>query len=109
MKMKTLTAIYRDADLKTVRIKIADGTTADFAQAIGFQIEDSTSEDTMLNGTYPVLNDEDFRHLEGKLLTLCDATFTNKEQREAFKRMVSSSLWGYFSDRIKETVKAYNN
>lgn len=112
MKVKKLFAIHRDSDFKIVRTKIAEGTTADFADAMGFQVEDfDESPDSSayigLNGTYPTLKDDDFRHLEGKLLTLCDATFTNKEQREAFKKMVSNTLWSYFHDQVQITQNVY--
>lgn len=117
MKVKKLFAIHRDSDYKIHRTKIAEGTTADFVGVIGFQIEDfnetndensSGSEYIGLNGTYPALIEEDFRHLEGKLLTICDATFTNKEQREAFKKVVKNTLWGYFQDQVQQTIDVYD-
>lgn len=117
MKVKKLFAIHRDSDYKIHRTKIAEGTTADFAGVIGFQVEDfnetndgnsSGSECIGLNGTYPPLLEEDFKHLEGKLLTLCDATFTNKEQREAFKKVVSNSLWTYFHEQVQQTIDVYD-
>lgn len=113
MKVKKLFAIYRDLNYKLVRTKIAEGNTADFAMPIGFQIEgnnvsDSSIEPVELSGTYPALIEEHFRHLEGKLLTLCDATFTNKEQREAFKKLVSNSLWDYFQGEVQDTIRLNN-
>ena len=116
MKIKKLFAIHRDSNYNLIRTKIAEGTTTDFADAMGFQVEDfvegQDNDDSIpysgLNGSYPTLKDDDFKHLEGKILTLCDATFTNKEQREAFKRIVSSTLWGYFHEQSEITRSVYN-
>lgn len=114
--MKKLFAIHRDSNYNLVRTKIAEGTTADFADALGFQVEDFVNEEEYtdsvpyagLNGSYPTLKDDDFKHLEGKMLTLCDATFTNKEQREAFKKIVSNTLWSYFHEQVEITQSVYN-
>jgi hypothetical protein len=111
-----LNRTLRIKDYNIHRTKIAEGTTADFAAVIGFQVEDFAdpvsvdSDDRYigLNGTYPALLEEDFRHLEGTLLTVCDATFTNKEQREAFKKIVTNALWGYFHNKIQETIDVYD-
>lgn len=113
MSMKKLFAIHRDANGNVNRTKIAEGSTADFAGPIGFQVEGnnmsgSSIEPIELAGTYPALIEEHFRHLEGKLLTLCDATFTNKEQREAFKKLVSNSLWDYFQGEVQDTIRLNN-
>ena len=118
MRVKRLFAIYRDADYNMRRAKIAEGTTADFSHPIGFQVEDFDLEDdgpnqsrsaVGLNGTYPALQEEAFRHLEGKLLTLCDATFTNKTQCDAFKKVVSNNLWSYFQDEVRQTIEVYGH
>lgn len=99
--------------MKAYRVKIAEGTTADFASPLGFVIEnrivrDSDQDDGYdpwegMSGTYAALYDEPFRHLEGKLLTLCDATFTNKEQRESFKSILKDNLWAMFNEQTNIT------
>lgn len=113
MKKKILFAMHNKPDGTAVWTNIAEGTTADFADPKGFIIVDSFTDkegedspvEKEINGAYPVLKGESFRHLEGKLLTLCDATFTNKEQREAFKKMITSTLWSYFHEEVQESTK----
>lgn len=34
-----------------------------------------------------------FNHIVGKLLTLADATFIDKDQREAFKSLIKTNIW----------------
>lgn len=51
-------------------------------------------------------------NLVGKLLTLCDATFTDKEQRKAFKDMVSQTVYGFNrtqEERVKQTYLSFAN
>lgn len=48
--------------------------------------------------------------LVGKLLTLVDATFTDKEQRKAFKDMVNTTVYGFNRDneeRVRQTYKGF--
>lgn len=116
MRIKKLFAIHRDAEYNIVRTKIAEGITADFAAPLGYQIEDfnegdndSSSDERYigLNGTYPALQEEPFRHLEGKLLTLADATFTNKTQCDAFKKLISDRMWSFYHDEVQQTISVY--
>ncbi len=49
-----------------------------------------------LNGAQPVfviLGYNDVQTLEGKLLTLLDASFADKEQRKAVKDLLRQSIW----------------
>lgn len=49
-----------------------------------------------LNGIQPVfaiLGYEDLRTLEGKLLTLADASFFDSQQRKAFKDLIRQTIW----------------
>jgi len=49
-----------------------------------------------LNGRQPIfalLGYEDIRTLEGRLLTLVDASFSDQTQRKAFKDMLRRELW----------------
>lgn len=110
---KQLIAIHYDPYGKVHRTKIATGTTADFANAVGFQVIDVTkhenaSDDKQENGTYPVMLDGEFKNLEGKLKTLADATFTNKDQREAFKSMIGEIIWSNFSKNIEQALGMYH-
>jgi hypothetical protein len=120
-KTKTLYAIHRDTDYNLIRTKMAEGTTADFAAPIGFVIYDEIEIDekeadsdsvpggTGLNGSYPVMIGDRYSNLEGKLLTLADMTFTNKEQREAFKSVTRQTLWDFFSLEVNEMEQKFHN
>lgn len=49
-----------------------------------------------LNGEQPIfalLGYDDIRNLEGKLLTIVDASFQDREQRRAFKSLVRRTIW----------------
>jgi hypothetical protein len=49
-----------------------------------------------LNGRQPLfalLGYEDIRSLEGRLLTIVDASFTDREQRKAAKDLVRNAIW----------------
>jgi len=49
-----------------------------------------------LNGQQPIfalLGYEDIQTLEGRLLTLVDASFSDREQRKAFKDMIRREIW----------------
>lgn len=49
-----------------------------------------------LNGRLPLfalLSYEDIRSLEGRLLTIMDASFTDREQRKAAKDLVRNAIW----------------
>jgi hypothetical protein len=52
---------------------------------------------------------KDISHLEGELLTLADASFTDKNQREAFKSLLKRTLWkfnGHQEEKVEEIFKA---
>lgn len=57
------------------------------------------------NGSYPVIDNDNFSELYGKLLTLCDATFTDATQREASKDMVKSTLSSWYGKNVDYTYK----
>jgi hypothetical protein len=49
-----------------------------------------------LNGKQPIfalLGYQDIRTLEGRLLTIADATFSDPQQRKAFKDLVRKEIW----------------
>ena len=52
---------------------------------------------------------EDEGRLVGKLLTYIDATYSDKEQREAHKALVKDLMYGYFGDlhtRAVQTIQS---
>jgi len=55
---------------------------------------------------------EDESRLVGKLLTYIDATYTDKEQREAHKNLVKDLTYGYFGDlrtRAHQIIQSQTN
>jgi len=118
--IKHLFAIHKDSNGNLLRTKIAEGTTADFAHVYGFVffnkfIQDEGDEGQSdgfsplegTNGVYPAMYASNLQNLEGKLLTLCDATFTNKEQRESFKSIVKDNLWSMMTETTNELEKKF--
>lgn len=44
-------------------------------------------------GFYAAIFYQDIQHLEGKILTIVDASFTDREQRKAVKDLIRRSFW----------------
>lgn len=57
-----------------------------------------------LNGTYPIIEAEQFNKLYGKVMQLCDAMLSEPTQREAFKSLMKENLSEWYS---KETGYVY--
>lgn len=54
----------------------------------------------------PLISGVQISNLEGRLKTLADASFSDLEQRKAFKDMITGTLWNWHSDnecRVRET------
>lgn len=50
-----------------------------------------------------------FRHIEGKMLTIVDASFPDKDQREAVKSLVRVSLWGNTYEEVQKSLFCRQN
>jgi len=57
------------------------------------------------NGAYPFLQDSNFGAIFGKLMQLCDATFSDPQQREAFKSLVKENLSEWYNKETGYTFK----
>lgn len=55
----------------------------------------------------PIVGAVQTGNLVGRLLTLVDATFTDLEQRKAFKDMVSQTVYRWNSDNEDRVVQCY--
>lgn len=55
---------------------------------------------------YALLQYEEIRRLEGQMLTIVDASFTDKEQREAVKSIVRNNIWSWSSSLV---IRNWNN
>jgi hypothetical protein len=64
------------------------------------------------NQVATIWNFADENRLVGKLLTYIDATYSDKEQREAHKNIVKDVVYGYCQDlrtRASQTVEAHES
>ncbi len=66
---------------------------------------DPSSPDMIENGAYPIIKADEFRQLEGRLLTLCDATFSDPLQREAFKDLLKTQTREWYDKHTGVTYK----
>jgi len=109
--MNKLVALYCTPKDAKVNYIVAEGNTMDFAAPFGYVVEHNCV-DGEIGGSYksgyPLLHESNFRNLEGKMLTICDATFSDKEQREAFKRIIKNELRNWFSDEIDNVIGISN-
>lgn len=104
--MHTFKVLYEDG--KNIR-RLVEVELPDAFQVIGIQkytdFEKANGEDEkeLPNGTYPVISGTDFDRIYGRLLTLCDAAFTNDKQREAFKDMLKTTLSDWHRRQVDYT------
>lgn len=80
----------------------AKATPSGYLRYIGIAYEHSEPNSFEMPGNIPInpigyalYSPIEVSHLEGELLTLADATFSEKEQREAFKSLLRTTLWKY--------------
>lgn len=57
----------------------------------------------------PVYTGVEVSHLEGELLTILDASFTDKTQRESIKSLVRNTLWQFHSRQEKKIQAMYES
>lgn len=58
-----------------------------------------------MNGAYPALTSGMFNEVYGKLLTVCDASFTDSIQREAFKSLIKGTMSDWYDKNVSYTAK----
>ena len=56
-----------------------------------------------------VIDVDDMNNIVGKVLTLIDATFTDKEQRQAMKDIFKAELWNWHTALIDRLVPAWKD
>jgi len=79
-------SMLRDIDKDIISIEAVDSG--------GFKVECKNPDGTEWGGNYyGLVPYEALQNLEGKILTLIDATFTDKEQRKAMKDVFRRTLW----------------
>lgn len=96
---------------KTVNIDLPDHIDqAHLVSAISYATKngsDSPSMDEIAN----IWDYTDENHLVGKLLTYIDATYTDKEQRDAHKSLIKDLVYGYCQElktRAREVAQNVN-
>lgn len=76
----------RDVTKDVVNVSVLEGG--------GFKLEVKNEDGTEWGGNYyGLVSYEALQNLEGKLLTLIDASFQDKEQRKAVKDMFRRMFW----------------
>lgn len=87
VKVMSLKKMLRDTDRDIITIKSIDGG--------GFSMDCKNEESGEQWGTnyYGLVAYDSLRNLEGKVLTLIDATFTDKEQRKSVKDIFRRTFW----------------
>ena len=78
-------------------IKHPDGKSSSFEDYGGF-----TKQTDLV--PRPVISGVEISHLEGELLTIVDASFADKGQREAMKSLIRNTLWT-FNQRAERKVE----
>jgi len=75
------------------------------------QYQDDTSEGAEEHRvhSFPLFSYAIVQQLEGRLLDYIDATYAEKEQREAQKRVVRKLLWGYHSELVDARKITYKS
>lgn len=73
--------------------------------------EDGNSSEAGRRNIYavPIFSYQVVQQLEGRLLDYVDATYAEKDQREAQKRVLRKVLWGYHEELLNARKSAYEN
>ncbi len=105
---KDLVAVTVDANDKFKRTTVGSGETADFARAVGFYLTQEVHGEVMPSATFPIIYWDDVRNLEGKLLTICDAVFSDKTQLESVKSLIRNTVHDWYNSQSAQLVKEVN-
>lgn len=57
----------------------------------------------------PIYAGVDISHLEGELLTIIDAAFADKQQRESIKSLIRNTVWQFNSRQEKKIQAMYES
>jgi hypothetical protein len=101
-----------DCFAETIHIELPSHIKqAHLISARSYQPEEMKDSHTLGgDDTATIWDYHDEQHLVGKLLTYIDATYSDKEQRQAHKDILKDVVYGYFQElrtRAIQTVKAY--
>lgn len=89
--------------------KVADLDISDRIQVIGVtrytHFETPQTADWDMNGNYPIIDDDMFKDVFGKVLTIIDASFVDGNQKEAFKSLVKSTMSDWYNKNVNYVAK----
>jgi hypothetical protein len=69
--------------------------------------EDADGSKRVSDDLAPVIHTTGINHLVGKLLTLADAAFNDREQRKAFRDLVIQTTWDWYWGNSHTPVSAW--
>ena len=82
---------------KVINIEIEIPDTHDITGIVRYDFDPETNGDKRLNDDInPIIKYECINNLVGKLLTIADASFTDVEQRKAFKDLLKQAAWNWY-------------
>jgi hypothetical protein len=69
--------------------------------------EDADGSKRVSDDHAPIIHTTGVNHLVGKLLTLADAAFNDREQRRAFKDLIRETTWDWYWGNSSTPVSAW--
>lgn len=72
-----------------------------------YQVHDSGFESSTNLVPRVVLDTVSLSHLEGELLTVIDASFADKTQREAIKSLIRNTVWKFNARKERELIEMF--
>ena len=58
---------------------------------------------------YPILTGVEMSNLEGRLLTVIDASFADKEQCSSIKSLIRDTIWTFMNEHERKVVAMYES
>jgi hypothetical protein len=83
-------------------IKHPDNQGAMYQDFGGFQKQSDIVARAIYDGV-------DISHLEGELLTVMDAAFTDKQQCEAIKSLVRNTIWKFNANQVRKVEEIFKS
>jgi hypothetical protein len=107
--------LARNTSKKLAYEYTAEDTGVDFVKPIGLvfdhgdggniHMSDSPAVHVAAN---PIISTVEVSNLEGRLLTLVDAAFSDIEQRKAFKSVIRETVWRWNGDNERRVRESFD-
>lgn len=75
-----------------MEVKFINPTDSEVGEAYDKALQEALKPLTQM-GFFAAIYYQEIQHLEGKLLTIVDAAFVDREQRKAVKDLIRKSIW----------------